>query len=232
MNNGILVSGESFVDVQEEEELGYDYDAAVLTNDDELQSEAGVQRMRARAHTNHDHDLTFDYDSIYSTSSSPSPSSPTTLTLPPGPIHIHTPSNTNNRRHLASYRGPKPVLAVKVIDKNGLQHPDSPKTISDKIFGTYGDSSTMTSQFAACSFNQLQIVPAEEDSRNNNDISDKLSDVGVLEVEIPVSIQSSSQGTIRKEVRKAIESKLGFGLPGGIDHVMVILEGCYVECGW
>ena len=101
--------------------------------------------------------------------------------------------------------------------------------MSDKVFGTYGDAHTMTSQFAACSFDKLQIVPA---GLNDRRMSKRLSDVGVLEITIPISIENSSQSTIRKEVKKAIEEKLGFGLPGELEHVMVVLEGCYVECGW
>jgi hypothetical protein len=210
LNNGTLVSGESIVDVEQQE-------SDLLDGGDE----GDVQMMRARAHSALDHDLTFDHDSS-------NINVPTSLKLPPGPINIYTPPHSSRR--LATYHGPKPVLAVKVIDKNGLQHPDSPKTISDKIFGTYGDSSTMTSQFAACSFDKLQIVPAflNDDSKQ----SKKLADVGVLEVQIPISIQTSSQGSVRKEVKMAIEAKLGMGMPGGIDHVMIILEGCYVECGW
>ena len=152
--------------------------------------------------------------------------SPLELELPPGPIVLHP-----TIRHLrTSYHGPKPILAVKVIDVNGLQHPDSPAVISDKLFGTYGDEYTMTSQFGACSFDKLQIVPAFQKSRK---LSKHLSDVGVMEVELSISLKDSSQYWIRREVKRAMEDKLGFGLPGGeVEHVMVILEGCYVDCGW
>jgi hypothetical protein len=235
LNNGTLVSGMSVVDaVQQETEQ----ESGLYNNNDDGE----IQMMRARSHPDaaSDHDLTFDNDSInYNTvDESPSPSTTiTSLKLPPGPIHIYTPPNSNtnsqsNERQLASYHGIKPILAVKVIDKNGLQHPDSAKTISDKIFGTHGDESTMTSQFAACSFGKLQIVPAFKDDGSKQKL---LADAGVLEVQIPNDIRSSSQGSIRKEVKAAIENKLGLGLPtknGVIDHVMIILEGCYVECGW
>jgi hypothetical protein len=200
LNNGTLVSGHSYVDVQESQKQ---------------QQSNTVAMMRARPHS------PFAPNAIL-----PINTEPTALTLPPGPIHL---KQSQSRRELATYQGPKSILAVKVIDKNGLQHPDSPSVISDKIFGTYGDTSTLTSQFAACSFNKLEIHPAGYD---NDKLANKMDDVGVVVVEIPVSLQSSSQSTIRSEVKKAVEKKLEMGLPGKLDHIMIILENCYVECGW
>ena len=197
LNNGTLVSGESSVEVEEDED-----------NQDE-----GMHMMRARAHS----------DSAYEATAPP----PKRFKLPPGQIKLQQTNST--RRRLASYHGTKPVLVVKVIDADNLSHPDSPSVMSDKVFGTSGDSSTMTSQFAACSFNKLQIVPGGHDS---SQIQKVLSAPGVLEVKIPISIKTSGQGDIRKEVKAAAEAKLGFSLPGPFQHVMIVLESCYTECGW
>ena len=213
LNNGVLISGQSSVDVEEE--------ASFLQEVDDMSSPARkpFQMMRARPHSPFEGDVIAQEETAIPL---------TSLQLPPGPIHLKP--SQHNRKLKAVYHGPKPVLAVKVIDKNNLQHQDSSSTISNKIFGTYGDTSTMTSQFAACSYNKLQIQPADTVMKSRE--RRILSDVGVLEVVIPVSLKTSSQGTVRKEVKKAIEQKLGYSLPGKFHHVMVILQDCYVECGW
>ncbi|KAL7469177.1 hypothetical protein ACHAXS_009426 [Conticribra weissflogii] len=130
-------------------------------------------------------------------------------------------------RQLASYQGAKQVLAVRVCDSVGLCPNDDAATISDKIFGTYGDIETMRTQFLACSFGQFEVT-----NQYSKDISSLLAAPGVIEVNIKVKIENSSKSTIRNEVTKAVNSKLGYNLPGNFDHVMYILEKCYQECGW
>lgn len=76
--------------------------------------------------------------------------------LPPGNL-ILKPGNPSRRR-LASYEGTKQVLVVRVIDKDGRAHHDSPAEISDKIFGTYGDNENMANQFHACSFGMFFML--------------------------------------------------------------------------
>jgi len=33
-------------------------------------------------------------------------------------------------------------------------------------------------------------------------------------------------------VTDAVQTKLGFDLPGPYQHVLYVLEDCYVDCGW
>jgi hypothetical protein len=146
------------------------------------------------------------------------------VVLPPGNIILQKPQQRRSQR--LSYEGEKPVLVIRVIDKDGLVIGDDAKTISDKIFGTYGDTATMTSQYAACSFNKLQIT-----WESTRAIQKVLSASGVLEVNIGISIKISDQGTIRSAVYEAAGKKLGFALPGVFQHVMFVLEGCYLDCG-
>ncbi|EED94554.1 predicted protein [Thalassiosira pseudonana CCMP1335] len=87
--------------------------------------------------------------------------------------------------------------------------------MSDKIFGTDGDTATMTSQFNACSFGKLTIT-----NDYSVDISKKESAKGVVEVKINVDITTSNKGTIRNAVTQAVQAKLGRSLPGPWDHVM------------
>ncbi|KAL7509736.1 hypothetical protein ACHAXN_006705 [Cyclotella atomus] len=146
--------------------------------------------------------------------------------LPPGNIILKQPQQQRGRSKFV-YEGEKPVLAIRVIDKDGLAVEDDAKTISDKIFGSYGDTSTMTSQFAACSFNKLKIT-----SQGSRNIQKVLSAPGVLEVNIGISITDIDQGSMRNAVYQAAGEKLGVALPGPFQHVMFILEGCYKDCGW
>ena len=135
------------------------------------------------------------------------------------------PITTRRRRSLASYTGTKTTLVVRVTDINGIVISDSPSTISNKIFGTYGDEETLSSQFSSCSYSTFNIVPILKASYY------QLSDNGVLDVTIPISI-NNKQHLIRNAVTHAVELKLGIQLPGIFDFVIYVLEGCYQDCGW
>ncbi|KAL3805806.1 hypothetical protein HJC23_007767 [Cyclotella cryptica] len=153
-------------------------------------------------------------------------STPTNVVIPPGNIVLKDSYVRRNER--LTYEGQKPVLVVRVIDKNGLAVPEDANTISDKVFGTNGDTSTMSSQFDACSFHKLEIV-----WRHGGSIRKQLSAPGVLEVNIGVSLGDSDSGTVRTAMVIAAQEKLGFDLPGPFHHVMFVLEGCYYQdCGW
>ena len=99
----------------------------------------------------------------------------------------------STHRNLAVYTGTKKVLFVKVTDKNGLEHPDNARTMSDKIFGTYGDTTTVKDQFEACSFGDMKVT-------NNYGINlgNAESAPGVIEVRLGISLKSSSRGQIQK----------------------------------
>ena len=151
-------------------------------------------------------------------------------TLPEGewnfkPIPHNLLTNANHGRKLASYEGTKKVLVVRISDKNGLVNPDSPSVMSDKIFGTYGDKYTMTSQFEACSYGKLKMsydygfnVPTDAP--------------GVVEVQINGDLTKESIFDLRNEFRTATEAKIGRSLPNSFDHVLFVIEACYNKCGW
>ena len=155
------------------------------------------------------------------------------LVLPPGSIKLIDDDDTRRqlrstrRRKLASYEGAKPVLVVRVTDVDGKVVRESAEEVSDKFFGTLGDTMTLKSQFAACSFNKLQIT-----NEYSSDVDDRLlSAPGVLDVEISVSLENT-QSVIRNAIQKAVEKTLGVDLPGPFQHVVYVLEACYVKCGW
>ena len=134
-------------------------------------------------------------------------------------------------RRTAVYEGVKEFLVVRVTDSGGLAHRDSAREISDNIFGTYGDPENMSTQFNACSFKKL-TVSNQYTGSNANNINRALKAPGVMEVTINISLLSNDKGNIRNAVTDAVQKKLGFTLPGSLDHVMYILEKCYVGCGW
>jgi len=133
--------------------------------------------------------------------------------------------NTSPRRRLEE--GNKPILAVKVTDINGLAHSDSAAMIGDNIFGTNNDLVNLKSQMAACSFGQLNIV-----TEYTEDISEHEAAPGVIEVTIPIGLTVNDRYAIHNAITTAVQTKLGFNLPGPFEQVMYVIEKCYVGCGW
>lgn len=145
-----------------------------------------------------------------------------TISLAPGNVIVQASPDSGRRlRRLATYEGKKKILVVRVIDKDGRAVPESAQEVSDKIFGTYGDTATMTSQFAACSFNALEIVWDDFDRRVH-------AAPGVIEVKIDVSLYNG-KSTIRNAVTTEVDKVVN---TNAYDHVMYVLEACYQECGW
>ena len=120
--------------------------------------------------------------------------------------------------------GDKNVLVVKVIDSQDLAIPDSTDAISDNIFGTFGDSLNLRSQMKACSFDTIDMIPAEVNGHTDSP--------GVIEVSIDISLKENNRSTIQNAVTTALQQLLGQALPANYDHVMYLLEGCYDGCGW
>jgi hypothetical protein len=98
----------------------------------------------------------------------------------------------SSHRNLAVYTGTKKVLFVKVTDKNGLEHPDSAKVMSDKVFGTYGDNTNMKDQFEACSYGDMKIT-----NNYGFNLGNAESAPGVIEVKIDISLKTSSKSQIQ-----------------------------------
>ena len=129
--------------------------------------------------------------------------------LPPGDIVLKPGKTGNSRRKLANYEGKQSVLVVRVTDAGGLVIPDDAKTISDKLFGTYGDTVNMKDQFSACSYGKFQLT-----NQYSVDISKHLAAPGVINVNIPISLTNSDRAQVRQAAITGVEDKLGIGLPG------------------
>ncbi|KAL7455237.1 hypothetical protein ACHAWC_006804 [Mediolabrus comicus] len=158
------------------------------------------------------------------------------VSLPPGDVTIINNSSDNGGRRRLNYKtqyeGQIKVLAVKVTDKNGLAVDQNARTISDKIFGTYGDSITPKSGMNDCSFGKF-VMTYDYDNVDDS----KLSAPGVVEVTIDLDLVKATQSEIRAYTTAAVEKKLGVSLPGEFQHVLYITEDCYNpegmgSCGW
>ena len=87
--------------------------------------------------------------------------------------------------------------------------PDDAKTVSNKIFGTYGDTVNMKDQFSACSYGKFQLT-----NQYSVDISMHLAAPGVMNVKVPVSLLDSDCAKVREAAISAVKDKLGINLPG------------------
>jgi hypothetical protein len=142
------------------------------------------------------------------------------VSLPPGDVTVINNSSDNGRRRLnykTQYEGQIKVLAVKVTDKNGLAVDQNARTISDKIFGTYGDSITPKSGMNDCSFGKF-VMTYDYDNVDDS----KLSAPGVVEVTIDLDLEKATQSEIRAYTTAAVEKKLGVSLPG-VSNIHVCL---------
>ncbi len=154
----------------------------------------------------------------------------TIVSLPPGDIRLIDSNSDNvinsNGRRLANrtkYEGTKKILVVRVTDLDGKSVSENAKYVSDKFFGINGDKATMKSGLEACSFGKF-VITNDYDGAVNEKL---LSAPGVLEVDVNVRLERSSQAAVRAAGIRAVEKKLGVRLPGPFDHVAFVVEGCY-----
>jgi hypothetical protein len=148
----------------------------------------------------------------------------------------------HKHRHLATVTGTKPVLAVRVIGAD-TSTTASMVEISDSIFGTAGDPVNLKSQFAACSFNKLNITPTPGFAGTHHGLHCFLDCTciettlfstrlffflvfiltdGVVTVTIPNIISGATDGTIRNAVTTALNAA-GISAPTSGHHIMYCL---------
>lgn len=157
------------------------------------------------------------------------------MTLPPGDIRLVRHANDWRRLDPDGDNrclGIKRVLVVRVTDKDGRAVVEDASYVSDKFFGTRGDTATAQSGLAACSFGQFAMT---------NDYGgavkeDILAAPGVLDVTLEVRLSDTTQEDLLRLARLAVERQLDVALPGPFEHVALVLEECYAErdsyCGY
>ena len=120
------------------------------------------------------------------------------------------------------------MLVVRVIDRDGRAVPESAHTLSDKIFGTYGDSVNTASGFRHCSLGKMEMT-YDYDGKVDTSV---MSAPGVLEVRLNKSLPDLTQPQLVQVMVAAAQAKLGMRLKGPFHHVMFVNEKCYGMCGW
>jgi len=148
------------------------------------------------------------------------------------------PTENGNRRLLKS--GIKKVLVVRVKDVGGVMGTETTPSaydLSNEIFGTYGDSMTMTSQFDDCSFGQFQLSPV----KLWDPADPPLADVGVYQVDVvaPSNDRTQLQNAITDQLNEDWDfatlpepwEDLGGGAP--FDYILYCLPpGTANETKW
>lgn len=137
-------------------------------------------------------------------------------------LEANTQSNANTgttdgTQNSTASAGPadKSVLVVRVIAPDA-ETALGMAALSDSVFGTNGDPVNLASQYSACSYGQVNFVPAQ--ASNNEPIVD-----GVIEVTIDQVVSGTSDSTVRNAVTSALNAKLGYQAASRFDHVMYAL---------
>jgi hypothetical protein len=157
-----------------------------------------------------------------------SSSSTIVATLPSGGIQlIDSTGDGGTRRRLGGikFEGDKKILLVRVTDVDGRAVSSSARTISDKFFGTYGDTMTVRSGFEDCSFGKLKLTYDYGTTKYDS----VLSAPGVIDVEIGIKLTTSPQLSIIQAAATAAMNKMNVGFPGPFAHIIFILEDCYTS---
>lgn len=132
------------------------------------------------------------------------------------------------KSYAVSTIGQKKALVVKVKDSVGKTVADSPEVISNALFCTEEDVISLTNNLNICSNDVFTIGPGDITVPS---LTTPNAD-GVIEVDIHLSLEGNSPALIKNAITAAVNTKLGFSLPGPFDHVFYLLEDCYYDCGW
>lgn len=127
-------------------------------------------------------------------------------------------SNEPSNRRLETSRthGIKKVLVVRADAKDSETTADK-KTLSDKFFGTYGDTATLKSQYLACSHGKLDFQPFQ-----GTTIGGAYIENGVLDVTIDMKVASANRYDVADAIEDEADRLVG-GLRDQFDHVMLCL---------
>lgn len=129
-------------------------------------------------------------------------------------------------------------LLFRVTDAVGRVYPDSPAVMSDNVFGTGGDNINLRTQLSACSVGKYTVIPG---AKPYFDISGLQSARGVIDIELPISLDNDRNAVRNAALSKANEVmalKFGYSptstsLTTFTDHALFSLEDChYTDCNF
>jgi hypothetical protein len=120
------------------------------------------------------------------------------------------------RRRLSRTEGQKKILVVRA-STNGGSTISQRSSIVDAIFGTYGNTVSMRSQYLGCSHDKLDFAPFEGTTQYGYNVQD-----GILEVSINDDFTGQTRYEAEEGLQKAAEALVG-DLESQFDHVMLCL---------
>lgn len=120
------------------------------------------------------------------------------------PISVTSRIKVERQRTPSLSSGVKRLLVIRVLALD-TKTTATKEELSDKIFGTRGDSTNLKKQYQACSYNKLNFVPAVAAGVIG----------GVLEVSLPQNIKKVSHTIVRNAISTVLNGK-----PQYADHVM------------
>eukprot|EP00571_Detonula_confervacea_P016393 CAMPEP_0172302430 /NCGR_PEP_ID=MMETSP1058-20130122/4128_1 /TAXON_ID=83371 /ORGANISM="Detonula confervacea, Strain CCMP 353" /LENGTH=626 /DNA_ID=CAMNT_0013012899 /DNA_START=109 /DNA_END=1989 /DNA_ORIENTATION=+ len=124
------------------------------------------------------------------------------------------------RRHLQTDN--KTVLAVKVVGNDGT-YSNTPAYLSNKVFGTGGDTVNLKSQYTACSHGKLNFDPMVNRDMNSNPQDGTTGIVdGVVTIKVNNNV-AESDAVFRNAVTAKIKAVFGTDAYNLADHVMYCL---------
>lgn len=148
--------------------------------------------------------------------------------LPAGAsIELGSNGENDRRRRLQTLRqeGIKKVLVVRA-DAKGSSTTASAATLSDKIFGTRGDTNTLKSQYMDCSHGKLELQPYVGMTEGGTFVRD-----GVLDVSLDLNVPGSVRYTVEDAMEEAATKLVG-SLSKQFDHVMLCVPPGSSDGNW
>ena len=136
------------------------------------------------------------------------------LSVPSGAaVRLETPET---RRRLAKTEGTRRVLVVRAETKGG-DTIGSKRDLTDRIFGTHGNSINMRSQYLGCSHDKLDFVPFEGSTQKGYHVTE-----GVIEVDIDKDFRGKSRYDAEDALEAAAASVVG-DLQSQFDNVILCI---------
>jgi hypothetical protein len=108
------------------------------------------------------------------------------------------------------------VLAVRVRSNDSVSAATT-AVLSDKVFGTRGDTINLSERYATCSYGELNMVPYVGTTTTGVSIAE-----GTYEARINLNVRNMDEAVVREEAIRVLTTQLG-NLASQFDHVMICL---------
>ena len=108
---------------------------------------------------------------------------------------------THDRRKLAAKTGDLSTLVIRLIDSGNVEPTADRSQLKNDVFD---DSSSLKSQFTACSHNKLRIKPYSGITINNRAIND-----GIVDVQLDFNVRTGDRGSLQSAAFKSATAQIG-----------------------